>query len=74
MVVVEAFAAGHPGQQRRVVRRVLEVLSPAPVTATVDERREDEDVEDGVRRRGNQAGPNAEGEVQERDAEPEPAP
>jgi len=65
MVIVQTLAPRQPGEDQRVIRCVAEVLRASPVTESVDEWRDDEDVEDGMRR-GDQPGPQAEGEAQER--------
>src|SRR4029450_11166959 len=56
------------------VRGVAEVLCPPPVTESVDERRENEDVENGMRRRGDEAGAGAGDGGQKGGAQRETAP
>src|SRR5206468_1228281 len=63
------FAARQPGQHRRVVRRVIEVLSSAPMPEAVDERRQDEDIKDGMRERRDESRANAQRNTQYRDAQ-----
>ena len=76
VVVVEALAAGHPCEDARVVRRVVEVLPAVPVSDAVDERRHDEHVQQGVAAGHGAADRRPEENHQPRDAEAEshPAP
>ena len=72
MVVVEALAAGEPGQQPPVGRGVLEVPAAAPVAEGVDEGRDDEDIAGRVEEPGHEAGPGAKQRTEQADPDPEP--
>jgi hypothetical protein len=48
VIVVETLPAGHPGQHPGVIGGVAKILGPSPVPEAVDQRRQHEDVQDGV--------------------------
>jgi len=68
VVVVQALAAGQPGQHARVVCGVLEVLAAPPVPEAVDQRRQDEHIDDAVAEHGHDALPPADPEHHQRRA------
>src|SRR3989338_84302 len=65
MIVVERFASRKPGENRQVIRGVWEVLRSAPMTKSVDERRENEHIKNSVQNRNQNPGLPAEAEDQE---------
>ena len=71
MVVVEALAAGEPGQQPPVGGGVLEVPAAAPVAEGVDQGRDHEDVGARVQEPGGQTGPQTDERAQQAQPDPE---